>query len=135
MRIPESIVIFALMRRKLYIFPTFAAMLMVMFVTIVPHHHHQAMICLVHEVCEMDGCCDDEHTNHSDANHEEDESHCISHEKYFPSDDLRVDFTPFPVPAVKVPVQTCNFHFCPAATQEVLIVSISPPILSWRINC
>ena len=40
------------MIRKLCIIPTFAAMLMVMFVTFVPHHHHQAMICLVHETCE-----------------------------------------------------------------------------------
>ena len=61
------------MLRKLSIIPTLAAMLMVMFVTFVPHHHHQAMICLVHETCEADGCVNDEHTGHSDANHEEDE--------------------------------------------------------------
>ena len=69
------------MLRFLSIFPVWTAVLMMMFVNLVPHHHHQTMICLVQEVCQMDGCYDDEHTGHSDANHEEDESHCISHEK------------------------------------------------------
>ena len=123
------------MYRKLSILPTLAAMLMVMFVTIVPHHHHQAMICLVREVCEVDGCCDDEHTNHSDANHEEDESHCISHEKYFPSDELRVDFTVIPsvtspVPSPEsFPIRTSLFQ------DREKSACASPPILSWRMRC
>jgi hypothetical protein len=123
------------MLRKLCIIPTFAAMLMVMFVTFVPHHHHQAMICLVHETCEADGCVNDEHTGHSDANHEEDESHCISHEKYFPSDDLRVDFNvllavtaPLPSPS-STTVPTVRHHY-----RDNLSLS-SPPVLTWRMRC
>lgn len=115
--------------------PTLMAMLMVLFTTMVPHHHHQAMICLVKEVCELDGCTDDEHTNHSDANHEQDESHCVSRERYCPSDVLRLDVLPvtsidssvpafFPIPSArKAPAASFNGRHH------------SPPLLSWRINC
>lgn len=124
-----------MMFRKLCIVPTLAAMLMVMFVTIVPHHHHQAMICLVHETCELDGCCDDEHTNHSDANHEEDESHCISHEKYFPSDDLRVDFNVLPAVAAPVP-SPATLPVRTTRTQDRNeSACTSPPVLFWRMRC
>ena len=83
----------------------------------------------------MDGCTDDEHTNHSEANHEEDESHCVSREKYCPSDILRLDippvtsldssspayFFPFAVRTAPVPTSNARHH--------------SPPFLTWRINC
>ena len=127
---------FAKMRGRLAILPTLVSMMMVLFTTMVPHHHHQAMICLVKEVCVMDGCCDDEHTGHSDANHEEDESLCVSHQKYFPSDDLRLDFAPLQAPAVKVPVPvdvTLAFHASSKA--GLFSPAYPPPILSWRINC
>lgn len=126
---------FAMMLRKLAILPTLVSMMMVLFTNMVPHHHHQAMICLVKEVCEIDGCTDDEHTGHSDANHEEDESHCVSHQKYFPSDDLRPDFTPLSVPAVKVPVPVDAGLVPQAFSNRILAASSPPPILTWRINC
>ena len=123
------------MLRKIAVIPSMMAMMMVLFTMFVPHHHHQAMICLVHEVCLADGCCDDEHTSHSDANHEEDESHCVSHEKYCPSDDLRLDVVILPpaiinnpVPAV-VGTPSCN------TTTVSFTVFHSPPLLTWRINC
>ena len=123
------------MLRFLSIFPVWTAVLMMMFVNLVPHHHHQTMICLVQEVCQMDGCCDDEHTGHSDANHEEDENHCISHEKYFPSDDLRVDFAILSSPAIVIPFPEIK----PSTDIHKFFLdgkaTYSPPILSWRINC
>ena len=79
------------MLRKLSIVPIFLAMMMVTLATVLPHHHHQTMICIVEEVCEMDGCCDDEHTHHSDANHNQDESHCVAHKQYCPSERLHID--------------------------------------------
>ena len=79
------------MLRRIAIIPTMMAMLTVLFTMAVPHHHHQAMICLVHEVCVLDGCCDDEHTQHHDANQEEDESHCVAHEQYMPSERLHIN--------------------------------------------
>ena len=123
------------MLRKLSIIPTLAAMLMVMFVTFVPHHHHQAMICLVHETCEADGCVNDEHTGHSDANHEEDESHCISHEKYFPSDDLRVDFYSFTAAAAPVPPPAQSPVLTSRPRHRTDFYHSSPPVLTWRIRC
>ena len=126
---------FAEMLRKLAILPSLVSMMMVLFTTMVPHHHHQAMICLVKEVCELDGCTDDEHTGHSDANHEEDESHCVAHQNYFQSDDLRPDFTLPPLPAVKVQVPVDAVPVAMVFTQGILEVSSSPPLLSWRINC
>ncbi len=126
-----------LMLKKLSIASIFLAMLMVMFTTCVPHHHHQTMICLVQEICLEDGCCDDEHTHHSDANHDEDESHCVAHEKYCPSDNLRVDYAPtaivLPEPLVHIPASI------PAAVQGFVVAGskpqVPPPILTWRINC
>ena len=66
-------------------------MMMVTLATVLPHHHHQTMICIVEEVCGMDGCRDDEHTHHSDANHNQDESHCVAHKQYCPSERLHID--------------------------------------------
>lgn len=79
------------MMRNLSIVPIFLAMMMVTLATVLPHHHHQTMICIVEEVCGMDGCCDDEHTHHSDANHNQDESHCVAHKQYCPSERLHLD--------------------------------------------
>lgn len=77
--------------RKLSIVPIFLAMMMVTLATVLPHHHHETMICIAEEVCGLDGCIDDAHTHHSDANHNEDESHCVAHKPYFPSETLHVD--------------------------------------------
>ena len=83
------------MLRKLSIVPIFLAMMMVTLATVLPHHHHQTMICVVEEVCGMDGCRDDEHTHHSDANHNQDESHCVAHKQYCPSERLHLDHQDF----------------------------------------
>ncbi len=80
-----------MMLRKLAAAPILLAMLMVAMATVLPHHHHETMICIVQEVCGMDGCCDDEHTHHSDANHNEDESHCVAHEQYCHSENIHID--------------------------------------------
>ncbi len=87
------------MLRKLSIVPIFLAMMMVTLATVLPHHHHQTMICIVEEVCEMDGCCDDEHTHHSDANHDQDESHCVAHKQYCPSEILHIELQDFGIEA------------------------------------
>jgi hypothetical protein len=82
------------MLRKISIVPILVAMMMVMMTTVVPHHHHQAMICLVKEVCDIGSNCDDEmHSHHSASDSEEDDNHCVSHEKYFPSSSQRVEFS------------------------------------------
>ena len=123
------------MLRKIAIIPSLLAMMMVLFTMFVPHHHHQAMICLVHEVCLADGCCDDEHTSHSDANHEEDESNCVSHEKYCPSDGLRLDFVPLTSQASIIPVPAVSGFPVIIPAGNLQADFHSPPLLTWRINC
>ena len=123
------------MLRKLCIVPTFVAMLMVMFVTFVPHHHHQAMICLVHETCEVDGCVNDEHTGHSDADNEEEESHCISHEKYFPSDDLRLDFIILTSVTAQLPSPASSLVPTVRPQYRDDLSHSSPPVLTCRMIC
>ena len=123
------------MLRRIAIIPTMMAMLTVLFTMAVPHHHHHAMICLVHEVCVLDGCCDDEHTMHSDPNQEEEENHCVSHEKYVPSDDVRIDFSAMAAPVIRIPVAYKTISFSNLHSQTYLESSSSPPILAWRINC
>ncbi|MBP5635866.1 MAG: hypothetical protein J6W83_05720 [Bacteroidales bacterium] len=124
------------MLRKIEIISDLLAMLMVLFITVVPHHHHQAMICLVHEECVVDHCCNDDHTNHPETDQEEQESHCVAHEKYCPSDNLRLEVSaPLAVPAAVLPcpvtVAAPAFH-TPA---RVLPAYSPPPVLTWRINC
>lgn len=123
------------MLRKIGVISSLLAMSMVLFTMFVPHHHHQAMICLVHEVCLADGCCDDEHTSHSDANHEEDENNCVSHEKYCPSDGLRLDFVPFTYQASIVPEPVVSGFQVIITARNIPATFHSPPLLSWRINC
>jgi hypothetical protein len=74
--------------RKIAAIPIILALAMITLVTVVPHHHHQTMVCFVREICCLDGCCDDEHTQHNDANQPEDERHCIAHEHYLISENI-----------------------------------------------
>jgi len=90
------------MLRKISIVPILLAMLMVTLTTVIPHHHHQTMICIVEEACEHDGCgchedccCHDMHSHHSAGTHDEDESNCVAHEKYTPSENLVLEGAEF----------------------------------------
>ena len=102
-------------------------MLMVLFITVTPHHHHPGKICLD---------LDDAHAMHADAEGEESDFHCVAIEKYFPADELRVDCAAVavaPVLAVVTPLSAARSAIVRAHT--FVRVYISPPILSWRINC
>lgn len=124
------------MRRKIATVFNLLAMLMVLITTITPHHHHHAMVCFAKEVCVMDGCCNDEHTAHADADPEESESHCVAHEAYCQSDELRLDSItaiPVPVAVIACPAPSLVREFRISA-QTVRYAS-PPPLLSWRINC
>ena len=126
---------FVKMPRKLTILPILMSMLMVLFTTMVPHHHHQAMICLAKEVCELDGCHHDGDCDHSDADQEEEENHCVSREKYCPSDNLRLDIVPPALPVSSIPQpDLLQVRILSQATRCDLPLH-SPPLLSWRLNC
>lgn len=127
------------MLRKLTIVPIFLAMMMVMLATVLPHHHHQTMICIVDEVCEMDGCRDDEHTQHSDANNNQDESHCVAHKQYCPSERLHIDNPDFneeedciaPILAIISNLLTINLESSVLEyASEALIPTIVQPLVS-----
>ncbi len=133
-----------IMLRKLSIVPIFLAMMMVMLATALPHHHHQTMICIVEEVCGMDGCCDDEHTHHSDANHDQDESHCVAHKQYCPAERLHIDHRDFgidtgnifPILAVLSSLLTKNLESTvfEYASGDPLPSIVPPPVSSVAPN-
>lgn len=123
------------MIRKFAIVPNLLAMMMVLFAMFVPHHHHQTMICLVHQICVLDGCCDDEHTSHSGAHQEEDECKCISQEKFCPSDQSLPDVTPLPSVLLRVPGPVFAGSIIPRSYPLDESILHAPPLLTWRINC
>ena len=124
------------MLRKIATVFNLLAMLMVLITTMMPHHHHHAVVCFVKEVCVMDGCCNDEHTAHADSDPEESKSHCVAHEAYCQSDELRLDgmtTIPAPVTVIACPAPALAREFsipCP-----IVRYASPPPLLSWRINC
>ena len=124
-----------MMFRKIAIVPTLLAMMMVLFTTFVPHHHHHAMICLAHEVCLADDCLDDEHTSHSDTDPGEEEDHCVSHAKYCPSDELRLENVPVLPVILEAPAPLFSAVFCPQQVRPASLSLHAPPLLTWRINC
>ena len=124
------------MLRRTVTFFNLLAMLMVMLITIVPHHHHHALVCFVKEVCLEDGCVNDEHTMHSDADAQENECHCVAHEEYYQSDNLRADaITAVSAPVAAIPCPVTAFIQSVSISHRVVRSFSPPPILSWRINC
>ncbi len=132
------------MLRKLSIVPIFLAMMMVTLATVLPHHHHQTMICIVEEVCGMDGCRDDEHTHHSDANHNQDETHCVAHKQYCPSERLHIDHqdfgedadNPSPILAILTNLLTINLESTvfEYASGDLIPIVVQPLVSSAAPN-
>lgn len=72
-----------MMLRKFALIFIMLAMAMITFATVTPHHHHHACVYLASE-CPFDG--------HEEGDgHGEDESNCVSHEKYVSSESIRLD--------------------------------------------
>lgn len=77
------------MFRKFVIFPILLAWLASAIPLLIPHHHHQALICTAVEACSQDCCTHDEHPHHTHS--PEDEAFCLAHEGYRPSETVSVD--------------------------------------------
>lgn len=62
------------MKNFLSILPISIAVLLITVFSIVPHHHHQEVLCVVMEMCEKDNTYNDQHTEHDtsqeETNHE-----------------------------------------------------------------
>ena len=105
-------------------------MMMVLFVSFVPHHHHHAMMCLEHDLCIADEQED------ASSREEQADDHCICHAAYCLShDDFNPDIfllTPTAVIAPAPPVTSMYRVFQAGVFGDTVF---SPPILSWRINC
>jgi len=66
---------------------------------------------------------------------EEEDGHCVAHQKYFPSDELRIFMVAVPVAyfqAITFLAGTSGHVSASLHRPEPLS---SPPILSWRLNC
>ena len=53
------------MMKKISIFSIWLAILMVLFVSVMAHHHHSKQVCFIERTCELDGNVNDSHTGHS----------------------------------------------------------------------
>ena len=58
------------MKRRLYIYSIWVAVMGMLLSTMMLHHHHYERICMVLEECSLDGCFNDEHTDHHDTDHD-----------------------------------------------------------------
>ena len=65
-----------MMRGKALIVSLWLAMLMVLLVLAVPHHHHLSNVCFVEERCETDGHINDQHTHHQSSGQETQADNC-----------------------------------------------------------
>lgn len=65
-----------MMRGKALIVSLWLAMLMVLLVLAVPHHHHLSNVCFVEERCETDGQINDRHTHHQSSGQETQADNC-----------------------------------------------------------
>ncbi len=65
-----------MMRGKALIASLWLAMLMVLLVLAVPHHHHLSSVCFVEERCETDGQFNDRHTHHHSSGQETQADNC-----------------------------------------------------------
>lgn len=70
---------------KKYISISFVALssLVLILLALVPHHHHQGLVCVVMEICEQDNQVNDQHTSHGEL--PDDNAHeqmCIADSEY-----------------------------------------------------
>lgn len=70
------------MKRFLFILPITIATLSLIVFSIIPHHHHKEMLCIVMETCEQDNAVNDEHTNHNTDGNTNHEKTCVLRSEY-----------------------------------------------------
>jgi hypothetical protein len=58
------------------------AVLTIIVLSAIPHHHHKDVVCMVMEVCEQDHTFNDKHTGHSSDASSNHQSSCITGSEY-----------------------------------------------------
>lgn len=83
------------MRRKRYIAWVLMLVSMVMLTAaVLPHHHHQHILCLHQDVAACECDCGDGKENHATESHHACEDHCVTNFQGVTPDDAEVDVTP-----------------------------------------
>lgn len=81
------------MKRIFSIVPIAIAILSIVVLSAMPHHHHKEMLCTVVEKCERDNTYNDGHTEHKSG--ESGEINCVADAEYVSSNTNRDEFVSY----------------------------------------
>lgn len=110
-----------MMRGKALIVSLWLAMLMVLLVLAVPHHHHLSNVCFVEERCETDGQVNDRHTHHHSSGQESQADNCpVEQIRHIVKDDADVQ------PVIQVVQQQPHWLCAHAADMHPHVQIVSP---------
>ena len=111
-----------MIRGKALIVSLWLAMLMVLLVLAVPHHHHLSKVCFVEERCETEGQINDRHTHHHSSGQESQADNCpVEQIRHIVKDDADVQ------PIIQV-VQQQPHWLCAHAADAYPHVQIVSPV-------
>lgn len=109
------------MRGKALIISLWLAMLMVLLVLAVPHHHHLSNVCFVEERCDADGQINDRHTHHHSSGQESQADNCpVEQIRHIVKDDADVQ------PVIQVVQQQPHWLCANAADTHPHVLEVSP---------
>lgn len=110
-----------MMRGKALIVSLWLAMLMVLLVLAVPHHHHLSNVCFVEERCETDGQINDRHTHHHSSEQESQADNCpVEQIRHIVKDEADVQ------PVIQVAQQQPHWLYAYAADTHPHVQEVSP---------
>lgn len=110
-----------MMRGKAFIVSLWLAMLMVLLVLAVPHHHHLSKVCFVEERCDADGQINDRHTQHQPSEQESQADNCpVEQIRHIVKDDADAQ------PVIQVVQQQPHWLCAHAADTHPHVQEVSP---------
>lgn len=110
-----------MMRGKALIVSLWLAMLMVLLVLAVPHHHHLSNVCFVEERCDADGQINDRHTHHHSSGQESQADNCpVEQIRHIVKDDADVQLV------IQVVQQQPHWLCANAAATHPHVQEVSP---------
>lgn len=110
-----------MIRGKALIVSLWLAMLMVLLVLAVPHHHHLSKVCFVEERCDADGQINDRHTHHQSSEQESQADNCpVEQIRHIVKDDADAQ------PVIQVVQQQPHWLCANAAATHPHVQIVSP---------